>query len=115
MEAVEERMENVDVIVNIRDVFHTNFTGHPSIVVPTRYRNLKSGGSIPICSTFTGQLGDDARLLAIAHKFQQHCSAHLQHPELDSWLEKYEAGTLDGVAQVEREAKPKAKETSDKK
>jgi Asp-tRNA(Asn)/Glu-tRNA(Gln) amidotransferase A subunit family amidase len=95
MEAVEEKMKDVDVIVNIRDVFHTNFTGHPSIVVPTRYRERKSGGTIPICSTFTGHLGDDDRLLAIAHKFQQHCDAHLQHPELDPWLEKFEAGTLD--------------------
>lgn len=97
MEAVEEKMKDVDVIVNIRDVFHTNFTGHPSIVVPTRYRERKSGGMTPVCSTFTGQLGDDDRLLAIAHKFQQHCDAHLQHPELDSWLEKFEAGTLDEV------------------
>lgn len=107
MEAVEEKLKDVDVIVDVRDVFHTNLTGHPSIVVPTRYRKLKSGGTVPICSTFTGQLGDDDRLLAIAHKFQQHCDGHLQHPELDSWLEKFEAGSMD--------AAPKKKEKTEEK
>jgi len=116
MEAVEEKMKDVDVIVDVRDVFHTNLTGHPSIVVPTRYRKLKSGGTIPICSTFTGQLGDDERLLAIAHKFQQHCDGHLQHPELDSWLEKFEAETLDvPPKKVDADPKKEAKAENDEK
>jgi len=113
MEAVEEKMCDVDVMVDIRDVFHTNLTGHPSIVLPTRYRKRKSGGVIPVCSTFTGHLGDDDRLLAIAHQFQQHCSAHLQHPELDPWLEKFDAGELDSSPKKKAptEATPKQKQS----
>ena len=96
MEAMEEEMAKIDVLINVRDVFHTNFTGHPSIVVPVEIRDRKSGGGKrPICATFTGQLGDDDRLLAIAHQFQLQCNAHLERPELDSWLEKFNGGTMD--------------------
>lgn len=107
MEVVEEKMSDIDVMVDIRDVFHTNLTGHPSIVVPTRYRKRKSGAMIPICSTFTGHLGGDDRLLAIAHQFQQHCQAHLEHPQLDSWLEQFDAGILDPKPKPKKESTSK--------
>ncbi len=95
MEAFEERMKDIDVLVNVRDVFHTNLTGHPSIVLPTAYRERKSGGITPVCSTVTGKLGEDDRLLAFAFQLQNHFNAHLQHPQLDSWLEKFDSGALD--------------------
>lgn len=96
MHAFEEKMSAVDVLVNVNEIVETNLTGHPAIVVPTRYRDRKSSGKFPVSSRFTGQLYDDDRLLAIAHQFQLKNGSHLQHPTLDPWLEKFAAGELDG-------------------
>ncbi len=103
MHAVEEKMKDIDVMVNVNEIVHTNLTGHPAIVVPTRYRDRKPSGKFPVSSRFTGHLYDDARLLAIAHQFQLKNGAHLEHPELDSWLAKFEAGELDEVEKDKKE------------
>ncbi len=96
MELMQEKMEGFDVLVDVPDVFHTNLAGQPSVVVPVEIRDRKSGnGKIPVCSTFTGHVGDDDRLLAIAHQFQQQSDAQLKRPDLDLWLESFKAGTLD--------------------
>jgi Asp-tRNA(Asn)/Glu-tRNA(Gln) amidotransferase A subunit family amidase len=95
MDAMDKSMENIDVLVNVRDVFHTNFTGHPSIVLPAGYRDRKSGGKRPIPTTFTGHLHDDERLLGIAQAYQQTIQDSVRNPDLDPWLEQFEAGTLD--------------------
>ena len=115
MEEMEKKMAEVDVLVDVRDVFHTNFSGHPSIVFPTGYKDRKSGAKTPICSTFTGQLGDDDRLLAIAHQFQLQIDAHLKHPDLDPWLEKFEDGTLDEQPKEKSKEMPKEKPEGDVK
>ena len=107
MEAMEDSMQSIDFLADIRDVFHTNLSGHPSVVIPVDYRDRKSGGKRPVCATFTGHLGEDDRLLGIAHQFQQHSDAQLKHPELDDWLKLFEEGKLD-----EEEAKS-GPETSD--
>ena len=101
MEKVEEAMAAVDLIVDVNDVFQTNLTGHPSIVVPTGYSDAKGGGKTPQCATFTGHLNDDARLLAIAGQFQDSNGSNMENPELDSWLEKFTAGTMDDELEQE--------------
>ena len=110
MEEMQKRMQNVDVLVDVRDVFHTNLAGQPSIVVPVEIRDRKSGdGKYPICSTFTGRVGEDGRMLSIAHQFQLEMQAQLKKPDLDLWLEKFEAGTMDR----KKAAKPESEKKSD--
>lgn len=94
MQEMEEFMTQVDVMVNVYDVFHTNFTGHPSIVFPMSYDSLESGGKKPVMITVTGQLNDDARLLAFANQYQTKID-NQQRPDLDPWLEKFQAGELE--------------------
>ncbi len=95
MQQFEKFMENVDALCNVFDIFHTNLTGHPSIVIPRALRELDSGGRRPLPAAFTGHLNDDSRLLALAHAFQNRVDAHLQWPALDDWLAKFQAGELD--------------------
>ncbi len=90
----EKAIADVDVIVNMRDLVHTNFTGHPSVVCPAGYQTSGEGKSVTPF-VVTGHLNDDSRVLAFAHACQRKLDANLSHPELDSWLEKFEAGTLD--------------------
>lgn len=108
MDAMDECMKDIDVLVNVRDVFHTNFSGHPSIVLPSGYRDRKSGGKRPIPTTFTGHLHDDERLLAIAQAYEAKIQLSSQNPDLDPWLEKFEAKTLDAPPK-----KDEAKKTAD--
>ncbi len=44
----EQAIEGVDVLVNMRDLVHTNLTGHPSIVMPVGYREADDGGTTPV-------------------------------------------------------------------
>lgn len=97
MQRFEEAIADVDVMVNMNDLIHTNFTGHPSVVMPIGYRE-REGTKSPRPIILTGHLNDDERLLAIAGVFQSKITAHQEHPPLDLWLEKFTAGTLDNTA-----------------
>ena len=88
----EEYIRPVDALVNVFEIFHTNFAGHPSVVLPRDFSDLRSGGKRPVPMTLTGQLNQDDKLLAIAHAVQNELTAHLQQPPLDDWLVKYESG-----------------------
>ena len=103
----EEYIRPVDALVNVFEIFHTNFAGHPSVVLPRDFSDLRSGGKRPVPMTLTGQLNQDDKLLAIAHAVQNELTAHLQQPPLDDWLVKYESGELD--------KKPEAKPERSKK
>ena len=85
---------NVDVMVNMNDLLHTNFTGHPSVVMPIGYRERQDVKS-PRPVVLSGHLNDDERLMAIAAKFQAKITAHTEHPPLDQWLEQFESNELD--------------------
>lgn len=56
----------------------TNLTGHPCVVAPSGFR--ENGTPRSIC--FTGQLYDEARLLALAAAWQRSTGYHRRHPEL---------------------------------
>jgi Asp-tRNA(Asn)/Glu-tRNA(Gln) amidotransferase A subunit family amidase len=94
MRRFEEAIAGVDVLVNMNDLVYTNLTGHPSVVMPIGYRD-RDGVSLPRPIVLTGHLNDDERLLSIANQFQSRLTAHREHPPMDAWLEKFEAGTLD--------------------
>lgn len=93
MHDFEELMDNVDILFNCNDLVHTNFTGHPSVVLPRAYR----GDEVkrPIAAVFTGGLNQDAKVLSVASAYQSQLDSHLQHPPMDEWLAKFEAGELD--------------------
>lgn len=89
-----DAIADVDVYVNMSDLLQTNLTGHPSVVMPIGYRE-RNGARSPRPVILSGHLNDDERLLAIASKFQSRITAHQEHPDLNSWLAKFEAGELD--------------------
>ncbi|MEM7457221.1 MAG: amidase [Planctomycetota bacterium] len=95
MHDFEASIKDVDFLCNMNDLVHTNLTGHPSVVMPLRYRDSRQGGKRIVPVVFTGHLNDDARLLSLSHAFQQRIDAHLQAPPLDEWLGKFDAGELD--------------------
>ena len=102
MKDFEDYIRPVDALVNVFEIFHTNLAGHPSIVLPREFRELRRGGGHrPIPVTLTGHLNDDERLLFLAHQFQNQLSAHLKRPELDNWLAQFEAGDLDPKPETE--------------
>lgn len=54
----------------------TNFTGHPSVVIPNGMLNAKTPTSI----VFIGQLFEEGKLLAATKKYQDATGFHLKHP-----------------------------------
>ena len=81
MQEMETVMKEVDAYVGGNDLVLTNFTGHPTVVLPDGFS--RSGDDrVPYSITFTGQLFGEANLLALAHAYQQETGVHLQHPDL---------------------------------
>lgn len=87
-------ISGVDFIINLNDLVQTNFTGHPSVVMPIGYRERNSVRT-PTPVILSGHLNDDERLLAFADAFQAKVTAHQEHPELDKWLDLYNSNELD--------------------
>ena len=104
MKQLEQALSAVDAIVNVDDLVQTNFTGHPTVVLPIEYRE-RGEAKFPRPVKFTGRLYDDERLLKISHAFQGEIDAHLQHPQLDSWLPRFQDGTLDGTSEQPKKAR----------
>jgi len=75
-------MKTVDVIVTptsasgLAQLVATNLTGHPAVILPNGFRE----DGTPVSLTFIGGLFDEARLLAVAHAYQQATPFHLKHP-----------------------------------
>lgn len=97
MEQFEQALSAVDAIVNVDDLVQSNFTGHPTVVFPIEYRE-RGEAKFPRPVKFTGRLYDDERLLKICHAFQGEIDAHSQHPQLDTWLPRFQDGTLDDTS-----------------
>ncbi len=89
-----QAISGVDFIINLNDLVQTNFTGHPSVVMPIGYRERNSVRT-PTPVVLSGHLNDDERLLAFADAFQAKVTAHQEHPELDKWLDLYNSEELD--------------------
>ncbi len=96
----EELMGTVDFLVNCNDLLITNLTGHPCVVMPTDYREVQ-GNLVPQSTVITGQLNDDARLVAFSRLYQNQVTAHLRRPPLDAMLA---AKIQAEKARVEKEA-----------
>jgi len=57
-----------------------NLTGHPCVVVPNGF--TRTGTPTSIC--FLGELFGEAKLLAVAKRYQDATHFHQQHPPLDT-------------------------------
>ncbi len=77
-----EAMMGIDAYVGGDDLVLTNFTGHPTVIVPDGDRPGSPSGQ-PDTITFTGALFGESKLLALAHAYQQASGAHLKRPPLD--------------------------------
>jgi Asp-tRNA(Asn)/Glu-tRNA(Gln) amidotransferase A subunit family amidase len=79
-----ELMKTVDVIVTPTNggsqLTATNLTGHPAVIVPNGFRD----DGTPVSVTFLGGLFDEARLLAVAHAYQEATDFHRRTPPLTS-------------------------------
>ncbi len=79
-------MADVDVFIvpsqgaNVLPI--TNFTGHPTVVVPNGFTDKGSPTSI----SFVGGLNQEAETLAVAKAYQDATDWHRQYPDLDAAL-----------------------------
>jgi Asp-tRNA(Asn)/Glu-tRNA(Gln) amidotransferase A subunit family amidase len=80
IEAMAGLMSELDVYVAPSmtgdNMWLTNATGHPAVVVPNGFRK----NNLPSSITFTGRLYGEATLLAVAKAYQNATDFHLKHP-----------------------------------
>jgi Asp-tRNA(Asn)/Glu-tRNA(Gln) amidotransferase A subunit family amidase len=87
MKAMAEVMANLDVYVAPQsridepssihlNLWLTNLTGHPAVVVPNGFAR----GDKPTGITFIGNLYDEGKLLALAKAYQDATAFHRKHP-----------------------------------
>ena len=82
MREMEEAVAGVDAYVGGDDLVLTNFTGHPTVILPDGDRPGSPSGQ-PGTLAFTGRLFGESKLLALAHAYQQASGAHLKRPPLE--------------------------------
>ncbi|WP_145094835.1 amidase [Anatilimnocola aggregata] len=82
MQEMAEVMDGIDAYIGGDDLVLTNFTGHPTVVIPDGERPNSVSGQ-PGTITFTGALFGESKLLALAHAYQQASGAHLNRPPLE--------------------------------
>lgn len=82
IQEMQDLMKNIDVYVAPSfggdNLLRTNLTGHPCVVLPHGFNKQGS----PVSISFIGQLFGEAKLLAVAKKFQDAMEYHLKHPAL---------------------------------
>lgn len=77
----EELMHSVDILLNAGDLVHTNFTGHPSVIMPLPLADAKKDQR-PASVVLTGPLFGEELLLAFAREFEQRFLHPLPRPSL---------------------------------
>jgi Asp-tRNA(Asn)/Glu-tRNA(Gln) amidotransferase A subunit family amidase len=85
MQEMAAVMTGIDAYVGGDDLVLTNFTGHPTVIIPDGEREGSKSGQ-PGTITFTGALFGETKLLALAHAYQQVSGAHLKRPPLEKHL-----------------------------
>jgi Asp-tRNA(Asn)/Glu-tRNA(Gln) amidotransferase A subunit family amidase len=90
MQDMARVMSDVDVFVSPsyggNTLQITNFTGHPTVVLPNGFTDKRSPTSI----TFIGGLYQEAETFAVAKAYQDATDWHQQYPDLDNALEQKE-------------------------
>jgi Asp-tRNA(Asn)/Glu-tRNA(Gln) amidotransferase A subunit family amidase len=81
MRGLETTLADVDVYVHPtyggKTLLAANLTGHPSVVLPSGFRENGTPASI----TFTGRLFDEGTLLLVAKAYQDRTGFQKKHPE----------------------------------
>ena len=98
MRQMRALFEKIDVLITLNSglqLYATNLTGHPAVIVPDGLRDADApapakidkdvddnigGPGTPTSLTFVGNLYQDASLLAVAHGFQQITNFHRNRP-----------------------------------
>lgn len=89
MEDIQQIMKDYDTIVT--PSFHgnsmliSNLTGHPTMALPNGF---KEDGT-PTGITFMGQLFGEAKLMAVAKRYQEATDFHLKHPQLEDSVSRH--------------------------
>ncbi len=84
MQDMARVMQQVDVFIvpsygaNVLPI--TNFTGHPTVVLPNGFTDKRTPTSI----SFVGGLNKEAETLAVAKAYQDGADWHRQYPDLDT-------------------------------
>ena len=84
MQDMARVMQQVDVFIvpsygaNVLPI--TNFTGHPTVVLPNGFTDKRTPTSI----SFVGGLNKEAETLAVAKAYQDGADWHRQYPDLDA-------------------------------
>ena len=82
LEEMNERMKDIDAVIcpsfTGSQLTLTNLTGHPAVVLPNGFTDKGT----PVSITFFGQLGGEAKLLAVSNIYQDATPHHLKHPTL---------------------------------
>ena len=84
MQDMAQVMADVDVFIvpsyaaNVLPI--TNFTGHPTVVLPNGFTDKRTPTSI----SFVGGLNKEAETLAVAKAYQDGADWHRQYPDLDA-------------------------------
>lgn len=82
MREMEPLFEKVDLYVGGNDLVITNFSGHPTAVLPNGFVKQKDVET-PTAITFTGRLFGETELLSVAQAYQQATGHHLKRPPMD--------------------------------
>jgi Asp-tRNA(Asn)/Glu-tRNA(Gln) amidotransferase A subunit family amidase len=113
MEAMQKVFEHVDLYVGGNDLIITNFTGHPTVVMPNGFR--KSGEvEVPTAITMTGNLFDEGELMTVAHAYQLATKHHLKHPPMEK-VSVEERERKDAESKKSEEAKKAAEKKENNK
>lgn len=78
--------EKIDLYVGGDDLVLTNYTGHPTVVMPYSGKKLADGDAPPAI-TFTGKHYGESDLMAVAHAFQTATGTHLRRPNMTKVIE----------------------------
>lgn len=92
MREMAKVFEPVDLYVGVSDLFITNLTGHPCVVLPNRFERVRKGVEVPTSLTFTGRLWGESELLAVAKAYQEATGFHLKRPPLSKLVKEKEKG-----------------------
>src|SRR5205085_2240484 len=81
MREMQELMTDLDAYVGGDDLTLTNFTGHPTVVLPDGVRK-QDGIQTPGAITCTGKLYGKTKLSELYHVYQQATGAQSRRPKL---------------------------------
>ncbi|TWT33826.1 Glutamyl-tRNA(Gln) amidotransferase subunit A [Posidoniimonas corsicana] len=103
LDRMEILMQTVDLYVEGDDLAITNLTGHPSVRVPSGFRE-RGARRTPRALKFTGRLFGESELLSVAHAYQQATGWHLERPPVERFLAEQQEAERRAAAEQDKQA-----------